>query len=493
VERAERGFTNAGVPPEMGGGNMVSPLNYNGTFFNNIEMMPHFGYDTSRQIIDRNERRKRGLGDVPRAPKLEDESARGSIGFADADWVDFETTVSTSADQIALAPGYLQKEWTRDGRRYFHYKMDRPMLAFFCYLSANWQVKRDRWHDVPIEIYYDPAHPYNVQRMVDGVKRSLDYFTTQFSPYQHRQVRILEFPRYAQFAQSFANTIPFSESIGFIADLRDPEDIDYVFYVTAHEVAHQWWAHQVIGADMQGQAMLSESLSQYSALMVMEKEYGATRMRKFLKYELDRYLRDRGGELIEELPLMRVENQPYIHYQKGSLVFYRLRDEIGEAAVNRALAKFIGDKAYQQAPFTTSKELLQYIQAETPPEKHALVDELFAKIVFYDNRVEAAKARKRADGKYDVTIDFAALKREADGTGKETPLPMGDWIDIGAFSRAADESEASERVLYLRKHHITPRDKQVTIVVDAKPYEVGLDPYNKLIDRIPDDNRKVLD
>ena len=32
----------------------------------------------------------------------------------------------------------------------------------------------------------------------------------------------------------------------------DPDDIDYPFYVTAHEVAHQWWAHQVIGADVQG-------------------------------------------------------------------------------------------------------------------------------------------------------------------------------------------------------------------------------------------------
>jgi hypothetical protein len=29
--------------------------------------------------------------------------------------------------------------------------------------------------------------------------------------------------------------MPYSEGIGFIADLRDPEDIDMVFYVVAHE------------------------------------------------------------------------------------------------------------------------------------------------------------------------------------------------------------------------------------------------------------------
>ncbi len=493
VEHAGRGFTNAGLPRGSGGGAEISPVNDNGTFFNNMNFMPHFGYQTGRQILDRGERRKRGLGEVPRAPKLEDESARQSIGFADADWINFETTVSTSADQIALAPGYLQKEWTQNGRRYFHYKMDRPMLPFFCYLSANWQVRRDRWHDVPIEIYYDAKHPYNVDRMIYAVKKSLDYFTTHFSPYQHHQVRILEFPRYATFAQSFANTIPFSESIGFIADLRDPEDIDYVFYVTAHEVAHQWWAHQVIGADQQGQAMLSESLSQYSALMVMEKEYGAPRMRKFLKYELDRYLRGRGGEIIEELPLMRVENQPYIHYQKGSLVFYRLRDEIGEDHLNRALARFVADKAYQSAPFTNTREFLDYLRPETPAEKSKLLDELFAKIVFYDNKVTAVTSNRRPDGKYDVNIQFSAAKRQADGTGKETSLPMDDFVDMGAFARGVDKKEGSEKVLYLSKFHVGPQTREVSIVVDSKPYEVGIDPYNKLIDRIPDDNRKILD
>src|SRR4029453_15725341 len=113
---------------------------------------------------------------------------------------------------------------------------------------------------------------------------------------------------------------------------------------------------QVIGAGLQGSTMISETMSQYSALMVMEHEYGRAKMRRFLKYELDRYLRGRGGELIEELPLMRVENQPYIHYAKGSLVFYRLREEIGEDHLNRALAAFIRDKAYQPPPYTTTLE-----------------------------------------------------------------------------------------------------------------------------------------
>src|SRR3546814_8282243 len=121
--------------------------------------------------------------------------------------------------------------------------------------------------------------------MIESAKKSLDYYTREFSPYQFRQLRILEFPSYAQFAQAFAGTVPYSESIGFIADLRDEDDIDYVFYVTAHEVAHQWWAHQVVGANVQGATMLSESLAQYSALMGLEDESGPRERGNFLRDE----------------------------------------------------------------------------------------------------------------------------------------------------------------------------------------------------------------
>ncbi|NQD36831.1 hypothetical protein HPT27_07315 [Permianibacter sp. IMCC34836] len=463
----------------------------NGSFMNDAELLPWFGYNPNFEIDDRNERRKRNLPEHQRMPKLEDEAARANTYISDdGDWIQFETTVSTVPDQIALAPGYLQKEWTENGRRYFHYKMDVPMLPFFSWLSARWQVKRDDWHGLPIEIYYDQKHPYNIDRMITSVKDSLDYFSSQFTPYQHKQVRILEFPRYASFAQSFANTIPYSESIGFIADLRDQDKIDYVYYVTAHEIAHQWWAHQVIGANVQGATVLSESLAQYSALMVMEKAYGRNKMRQFLKYELDNYLNSRGSELLEELPLYRVENQPYIHYRKGSLVFYRLRDEIGEEALNRALKRFLQDKGYQNAPYTTSAELLSYIRAETPADRQQLVTDLFEKISFYDNRMKTATAKKRADGTYDVTLEFSADKRYADGVGNETEAPLDDWIEVGVFARKPGAEERDETVLHLERRHITEKQQTLTVTVDNEPYEAGFDPYNKLIDRVSNDNRK---
>ena len=480
VEVGEQGFPN--------GGNQ-SALVENGSFFNS-QLMPSFGFNDNFQLQDRNERRKRKLGEPMRMAKLEDQAARANTYITDdSDWLDFKTSICTAPDQIALAPGYLQKQYSKNGRNCFDYAMDRPMQNFYAYLSAKWSIKKGMYKNIPIEIYYDPKHPYNTDRMIESVQKSLAYYEANFSPYQHKQVRIIEFPGYQRFAQAFANTIPYSEDIGFIADLRDPDNIDYVFYVTAHEVAHQWWAHQVIGANVQGATVLSESLSQYSALMVMEKEYGKDKMRKFLKYELDRYLSDRGGELVEEQPLYRVENQQYIHYRKGSMVFYRLREEMGEAALNKALSKFIADKAFQNPPYTTSKELLQYIRAEAKPEQQNLITDLFEKISFYDNRMVEATAKKRSDGKYAVSLKIHADKLYSDGQGKESPGKLDDWIELGVF---AGDDNKDQKTLYLKRHHITQKDQTIQLIVDQLPTEAGFDPNNKLIDRVSTDNRKKI-
>jgi ABC-2 type transport system permease protein len=462
----------------------------NGTFFNNFALFPHIGYWSQSELQEASKRRKYGLPPVIRMAKIDDQWARGRNLVPDADWINLDTTVSTSADQTAIAPGYLQKEWTANGRRYFRYKTTSPILGFWSYLSARYTVKRGEWHGIPIEIYYDPKHAYNVDRMIYGVQKSLDYCTTNFSPYQHKQVRILEFPRYETFAQSFPNTIPYSESIGFIADLRDKENIDYVFYVTAHEVAHQWWAHQVIGGDVEGSTMLVETLAQYSALMVMEKEYGPQKMRRFLKYELDRYLAGRGGELIAEKPLALVENQQYIHYRKGSLAMYELRDQIGEDKVNAALRQLIHDHAFEQPPYATTRDLIADFRAQAPADKQSLITDLFETITLYDNRTTEATFTQRADGKYVVKFTVTAKKFRSDDRGKESPIAVNDWIDIGVLGES--EKKGNEPVLALERHRMTAPTATFELIVNAKPARAGIDPLNKLIDRNPDDNTAAV-
>ncbi len=462
----------------------------NGTFLDDFELAPRLGMDRDSLLQDRAKRRKHGLPAELRPAKLEDEGARASHYLRnDSDWVTADITVSTDADQMPIAPGYRMSENVSNGRRTIHYRTEAPILQFFSMQSAAYAVKRDRFQDVELAVYYDPAHAYNVDRMIAAMKLSLDYAGKNFSPFQFRQLRILEFPDYAQFAQSFANTVPYSEGIGFIANHEDPEKIDMVTYVTAHEVGHQWWAHQIIGADMQGMTLLSETLAQYTALMVMEHLYGPQQIRKFLKFELDRYLRGRGSELIEELPLERVEGQGYIHYRKGSLVMYLLKDEIGEDAVNRALRGLLKEYAFKGAPYPTSKDLLRHLRAEAGPEHQQLITDLFQKITLYDVKVTRAEKKKRSDGKWDVTLNVEAHKLYADGEGRETETPLEETFDVGVFTAEPGRKDFNDKsVLTFERQPVHTGTQKLTLVAASEPGYAGVDPYNKRVDRNSEDN-----
>jgi len=293
VGHQTRGFRDGNEPAEFA---------YNGTFFDS-DYVPYIGYNTNVELDDPRRRREERL------PALEEMAHRGDPVHAvnnvffrgESDWITYHTVVSTSPDQVAIAPGYLQREWQANGRRFFEYSMGSThILDFFSYISARYQVRQETYHgpngEVALAVYYDPAHTYDIDDMLASSRAGLDYYQRIYSPYQFSQYRIFEFPRYRNFAQSFPNTIPYSEGIGFIGRVLKPTDIDFTYFVTAHELGHQWWAHQLIGADAEGSNMMSESLAEYSALQVMAHKYGRDLMHRYLRHELDSYLRGRPAK-----------------------------------------------------------------------------------------------------------------------------------------------------------------------------------------------------
>ena len=471
-------------------------LTQNGTFFNNTDIMPSFGYNSSYEVSDKNRRIKLKLPPRKRMPLLDEHNLKARSNTyvgSDADWVDVNTVISTDADQIAVAPGSLLRSWNENGRNYFNYRLDHKSMNFFSFISAKYQVERKKYHGVDLEVYYTKEHAFNVPTMIKGLEKSLDYYTTNFGPYFHKQSRIIEFPRYSSFAQSFPGTIPFSEGIGFIIDLRNvtKDDIDQVYYVVAHEMGHQYWAHQVCGADMRGSEMLSESFAQYSALMVMEKEYGKDKMKKFLKYEMDGYLRGRSTELEAERPLMQTEHQGYIHYQKGSVVMYCLKEMIGEDKVNMALRSLIDSFAYKQPPYPTSFSAVRAFRKVTPDSLQYIITDMFENITLFSNRVLKASYKKAGNG-YDIQFTTSSEKFHADTLGKETALPISDYIDIGVFAQPTHKKNLGKALVYQRIKVIR-KENSFAFHTTEKPYEVGIDPNNYLIDRLPDDNLKKLE
>lgn len=480
TRRWHRGFGNDGANTR---------LVANGTFLQNAEFAPQIGMSRQGLLDDRRTRHRQGLAGELRMARLEDTAAtqRNYIG---ADWTLADISLTTDAGQTPIAPGRKVLDRTVAGRRTARFVSDAPILNFFSIQSAAYAERHTRHRGVDLAVYYHPAHAWHVDRMMRAMALSLDYYQQAFGPYQFDQARIIEFPGYSSYAQAFANTVPYSEDIGFNADLRDPTKIDYVTYVTAHEIAHQYWAHQIVGAAVQGATSLSETLAQYSALMVMKRLYGPDQMRRFLRYELDTYFSGRRGDAVEEVPLGRVENQQYIHYRKGSLAMYLLQDRLGEAAVNRALADLLGRYRFQGPPYPRSIDLVAALrrQARTAADQ-ALITDLFERIVLYDVKATAPTSTRDAAGHWRTSFTLTAAKFMVDGKGRETSTDFTEPVDIGAFRSEPGEGRfRREDVLAMERRAMRRGEQRVTIVTRERPAFVGADPYNLLIDRSPRDN-----
>jgi hypothetical protein len=471
--------------PGFRNSNEQAEFAYNGTFFDR-DYFPSLGYDRGRELNNPVRRREEGLGPLEELPDRGDPYGMNTDLFGpDSDFVTYHSVVSTSPSQIAISPGYLQREWEQNGRRYFEYSMGSTKIQdFFSYISGDYAVKRDKWNNVNLEIYYLPTHTFDVDKMVGAAKLGLDYYTKNYGPYQFDQFRVIEFPRYRTFAQSFPNTVPYSEGIGFIGRLQRPEDIDFTWFVTAHELAHQWWGHQLIGGLEKGSNMMSESLAEYSALRVMEHKYGDSQMRRFLKHELDGYLRGRAGEVRHEPPLVLVQNEPYVWYQKGSMAFYALSDAIGEDKLNAALKEFLDKWKMNGPPYPDTRDLTESLRKQTPPDLQYMITDMFETITLYDNKAVSAKTTQTPDHKYKVTLTVDARKLRANGEGAETEIPIHDLIEVGVFKGKKD----SEQPLHTEKVWITKPHTTLDFIVDEPPTRAAIDPYSKLIDRNPEDN-----
>ncbi|MHB1326695.1 MAG: M1 family metallopeptidase, partial [Gemmatimonadales bacterium] len=469
------GFRNEGA---------ATAVTSNGSYFEGV-WLPRLGYQAGREITDPDVRRRQGLPPRTLPPSAGDVEARDA-GVA-VELTDVETIIGTDPEQIAITPGSLVREWRDNGRRYFHYRTDEPIRFSGTILSAKYEVRESEWNGIPLRIYYHPTHDVNVARMLRSMRTSLGYFSDHFGPYQYRELRVVEFPRYQSFARAHPHTIIFSEGGAFLTRV-DSGEVDRPFFVVAHEIAHQWWGGQVIPSSEPGASMVSETLAQYSAMMVLEQEYGAPMAREFYDYNLGMYLTGRTVFTNREAPLLNVMGQSYVYYFKGAVAMYTLRERLGAETVNGALRQFRERYAGADAPPATSRALYAELLAVTPDSLRPLLSDLFEHITLWNVRTDSVRTEPDGADGWRVTLHIEASKARADSVGRQTPIPMDDLVEVGVFGEQSGKTSGLGDTLYLQQHRIRSGKQTITVVVPRRPSHAGVDPHRKLIERERDDN-----
>jgi len=467
--------------------NPKNELAHNGMVITNFpllppEYLPQIGYNQYLELSNHYGREQYGLHVHNHHISLDDSIGLYTTAFRDL--VTYEAVISTDKSQIAVTNGELVKSWTENNRNYFHYQTDSPMNNTLVIHSGKYQVMKQTYDGLNIEVYYNKNHAYNIHRIIDGVKSAYDYCSKNFSPYTYKDLRVVEVPNCWAFLRGALSTptnFSWSEDAGFIDDLNNEIAPDNVFPIAAHEMAHQWWGHTVRPASVKGAEFVVETMAMWVQIMCMQREQGLEKTREYLKYEMMDYLRSRGSEIIEEQPLIYSEGQGYLSYRKGVVAVYALEDYIGEDAVNTALKSIVGTYGFKEAPYPTSFDLIKAFRSVTPDSLRYIITDLFETITLHENKAESATCTKLGNGKFKVNLTISSKKLRADGRGNETEIPVNDYMDIGIFGENNED-------LYLKKHKIEINRMAIEIVVDKKPVRAGIDPYLILIDRNRENN-----
>lgn len=287
---------------------------------------------------------------------------------------------------------------------------------------------------IKLQVFHHPEHGQNVEHMLNAMESSIRLFSETFGAYQFDHARIVEFPRYLDFAQAYAATMPYSEEVGFTENRKAQPDgrTDSITAVVAHEIAHQWWGHQLPEANKQGSRLLMESFAEYSALLALEKRYGEEAMEPYLRERSKRYFLGRGKDHFGEQPLVRTEDQPYLHYDKGGIALYNVYKTFGPQPLHNAMRNLLKEFAFKSAPFPDANDFLRLLKAELSTPDHSYIEDLFEKICLYQLEIEDVQV-KQVGTSYELEISINAQKVYADSQGKETAAQLDENFLVGAF------------------------------------------------------------
>lgn len=454
--------------------------------------LPAMGYDRDDELGGDDVRKEHGLPKkkvvfIPQDDPAGKNQLKGGIN---ADLVRTDITVSVPEGQLAVAPGRLQRQWTQQGRNFFHYVQEQPGIYMpMAILSAQYAVQKDtvqlvNGRVVPIRICYHPTNDLNLTHFNLAMKDGIRYFSNAFGSYPFGELSLVETPSYGPQVVLEPGVIGLREpNTGWIADLRGNAQPDYAYFNAAGQVARQWWGLQVAPNNTQGSGVVGQAISDYSALRLMERRYGKEAMAPVYEGIRNDYWWRRRQET-GDVSLLHA-GYGYISTSKGALVLYGLSGMMGEDSLNAALSAFLRQWAFRNGgPYAGANDLYAVLKAHTPDSLRYYLEDSWEKVVLYDNKVVDAALTAKDSG-YVVRVRFSVRKNVYDDKGEgHEAADINDVIEIGVYG------DRASGLLGMYRGRFTAGEHVIELRVGKKPAYVELDPNRILLDERQEDNRK---
>lgn len=352
--------------------------------------------------------------------------------------------ITAPAEFTINSIGTLVSDDVADGKRTVVWESDHP-VSFFNVVAARWSVKRGEG----ASIYYHPEHDYNLDEMMRALEGARRWYSEWFYPYPWQELKLSEFPGYQAYAQGFPTNITYSEDIGFLT--KSEPKVEIAFRVTAHEAAHQWWGNILVPGKGPGGNILSEGMSHFSTVLLLDQVKGLRSRIEFLKAIEDRYGDSR--QVDSERALVKIDGtrsgDTTVTYDKGGWVFWMLLNEMGRDNALAGCRDFI--RRFEKGPDHPVLQDFVAVMREHATDTatfDAFVEQWFFKVNMPEYKLtEAKKAQADGDvwevrvlvrniGTGRMPIDVAATRGERFPEDDEGATPSSTIDDQNVVSAA---------------------------------------------------------
>lgn len=291
--------------------------------------------------------------------RVEEAPAWGDIVFSEAAL--YRARIRTPAGQVIVATGVCAPSPDSGGESPTPQQdvtcVAGPARDFALHLSDQFERTQttllSRGESITVSSYYLPSARMGATRALIYAAEAARAFERRFGPYPFKELKVFMSP-------TTAGGIEYPMLAGVTDALYDITG-GYFEWVTAHEVAHQWW-YALVGSDPIREAWLDEALTQYATSLYIEDRYGlsaaqAERERYFTRrYENDARRVNRDDRVGQ--PTGAFDRRAYgpLVYGKGPLFFQAVRDAAGDARFNAWLRAYFNRHRYGIA---TAEDLLR--------------------------------------------------------------------------------------------------------------------------------------
>lgn len=340
------------------------------SYLRSVPLFPVVGFVPEYRIRDNSTRTQYGLPELTELRPSEVSTAQAAY-----QWVKMESVISVPEGQQAITQGALVKQWQQHGRSFFHYKTSLPLRAISAFVVVPWQPKQVQHGKVLLEIYA-PDQNQSTELTMLAMQQTLSWFEQQVSPYRGEVLRLVSMPELDSGGTGYAlpQLVLINHKVGVRARQAAGAGFSQVYRRAVHEVAHQWFGHD-IGNGVPGDGVfLVESLAKYVELVLIEQHFGHDAMSALVDYEKDRFSLAQARSKSQPTSLLD-SDESYDQYSRATLVFARLRAELGDKRITTALRQLWFKHGYPNTP-ASSMDFVRQLKAASPVEQHGLIDQL---------------------------------------------------------------------------------------------------------------------